>query len=153
MKLAAPLVALSVLLAATPAFAQDGDVYQQGDYFIDGQSTNCGEAQTVLVRSAPLLIQEQNQGREIIIDRTRFDPLPHGVKLFIYYQFCTNMFFLDEATADNYATGIGLREGWMTSDVVSLVCLPEVAPVEIWPDKPDDARCTVIAELVRNSLR
>ncbi len=152
MKLAAPLVALPALLTA-PAFAQDGQVYQQGDFFIDQQSTNCGEAQTVVARSAEFLIQERNQGLEIVIDGTRFDPLPHGVKLFIYYQFCTNMFFLDEATADNYATGIGLREGWMTTDVVNLVCLPEVAPVEIWPDKPDAARCTIIGDLVRNSLR
>ncbi|MCC6982673.1 MAG: hypothetical protein IT535_05335 [Bauldia sp.] len=152
MKFAASLAALS-LIAAAPALAQDGEVYQQGDYFIDNRSTNCGEAQTVVADRAEFIIQERNAGIEIIIDRGRFDPLPHGVKLFIYYQFCTNMFFLDEAMADNYATGVGLREGWMTTEVVDLVCDPTVAPVEMWPDKPDAARCTIIAELVRNSLR
>jgi hypothetical protein len=151
MKLAALLAAVSLI--ASPALAQDGQVYQQGDYFIDNQSTNCGEAQTVVASRAEFLIQEQNDGREIIIDSGRFDPLPHGVKLFIYYQFCTNMFFLDEAMADNYAVGIGLREGWMTTDVVDLVCDPTVAPIEAWPDKPDAARCEAIAALVRNSLR
>lgn len=152
MKFAAPLAVLS-LIAAGPAFAQDGQVYQQGDYFIDNQSTNCGEAQTVVANRAEFLIQERNAGLEIVIDQGRFDPLPHGVKLFIYYQFCTNMFFLDEVMADNYATGVGLREGWMTTDVVDLVCNPAVAPLEMWPDKPDATRCAAIAELVRNSLR
>jgi hypothetical protein len=152
MRLAGALAALSLLLPTT-ALAQDGQVYQQGDYFIDSQSTNCGEAQTVVAERAEFIIQERNEGLEIVIDSSRFDPLPHGVKLFIYYQLCTNMFFLDDALADNYATGVGLREGWMTSDVVQAICATDLVTLEAWPDKPDAARCEAIAALVRNSLR
>ena len=152
MRLAGAFAAISMLMP-TLGFAQDGEVYQQGDYFIDGQSTNCGEAQTIVAPRASVLIQERNAGTEIVIDSSRFDPLPHGVKLFIYYQFCTNMFFLDSPTADNYATAIGLREGWMTSEVVEAVCGAAPLSIDAWTEKPDATRCQAIAAVVREARR
>lgn len=133
------------LLAPTAGLAQDSQVYEQREYLIDGWMTNCGEAQTIVATHAPLLIQEQNLGLEILIDNSRFDPLPTGVKLFVYYQVCTNMFFLNQLQADSYATSIGLREGWLTRSDIDALCQTDLVPLEWWPDKPNAERCATIA--------
>jgi hypothetical protein len=75
------------------------------------------------------------------------------VKLFIYYQHCTEMFFQDTATADQYAVEIGTELGWLSLDDLRDICESDLVPVEAWPGKPDADRCTLIMRQFNDPLR
>jgi hypothetical protein len=145
--------ATAAALVASSALAQgSGDLYDPGQYYIEGVRAFCGDVETLVRTRAPELIAIQNQFT-ILINGPAFDALPPGVRLFVYFHTCGMLFFDNNtALADNFAVERGLEGRWLAATDIETVCTTDLLVQAVWTAAPDEARCQVIYDTMRRLL-
>lgn len=143
-------------LGAGGALAQQGELYAPGYFFIDGVQSGCGDVETLVTDDVADLIYPKD-AFTIVVNGPAFEPLPTGVKLFVFYQTCGMMFYRNrpdsDLVADTLATRRGLADGWMTTAVVDQICQTDLLAQTGWTLAPEAARCAAIYERVRQALQ
>jgi hypothetical protein len=151
------LVGLSLSsVAATPLVAQGSELFNPGEFYIDGIQPACGEFETLVAPDGPDLIHPDGTFT-IVINGPAFDPLPTQLKLFVYYQTCNAMIFAIREDvvplADNLTTRIGIAEGWLTAAVAEAICETDMLVAAGWTAAPDAERCAAIYEIMRQAFQ
>lgn len=151
------LVALAMSsVAATPLLAQRSELFNPGEYTIDGIQPACGEFETLVAPEGPDLIHPDGTFT-IVINGPAFDPLPIQLKLFVYYQTCNAMIFAVREDgvqlADTLAARRGIAEGWLTAAVAEAICETGILVEAGWTAAPDAERCAAIYEIMRQAFQ
>lgn len=137
-------------LAAAPAVAQVRE-YDQREFFIEGVNAYCPEMQTAVFNTMDTLIKVEG-GIIIQINGPAFDTLPAGVRLFVYFQTCAELFYTDLAQADAQAALIGIDQRWLSAADVEAMCTTPILADAGWANAPDAARCEGIYQTMRGAL-
>ena len=149
--IAAALMTLPLLV--TSAFGQAReDLYDPGQFFIEGVLAYCAETQTVVRSTGPELIG-QGDVLTIVINGPAFDALPAGVRLFTYFHTCALMFYQDPARADDLAARTGVQQRWLSVLDVELMCTTPTLVEAGWTAAPDAARCEAIYATMRQAIQ
>ena len=143
-------------VAATPLLAQSSELFNPGEYYIDGIQPACGEFETLVADEGPDLIRPDGTFT-IVINGPAFDPLPIQLKLFVYYQTCNAMIFAVREDvvelADTLTARRGIAEGWLTAAVAEAICETDMLVAAGWTAAPDAERCAAIYEVMRQAFQ
>jgi hypothetical protein len=153
MKLPSIVAALAALpLLATSALGQGReDLYDPGQFFVEGVLAFCAETQTI-VRNDPTELIAMADPLTMVINGPAFDALPPGVRLFTYFHTCALMFYQDPARADDIAARTGVQQRWLSVPDVELICTTPTLVDAGWTVAPDAARCEAIYATMRQAL-
>jgi hypothetical protein len=151
------LIGLSMSsVATTQLLAQAGELFNPGEYYIDGIQPACGEFETLVAPEGPDLIHPDGTFT-IVVNGPAFDPLPTQLKLFVYYQTCNAMIFdvREDAIqlADTLTARRGIAEGWLTAAVAEAICETDMLVEAGWTAAPDADRCAAIYEIMRQAFQ
>jgi hypothetical protein len=143
-------------VGATPLLAQRSELFNPGEYVIDGIQPACGEFETLVAPDGPDLIHPDGTFT-IVINGPAFDPLPTQLKLFVYYQTCNAIIFAIREDgvqlADTLTARRGIAEGWLTAAVVEAICDSDILVAAGWTAAPDAERCAAIIEIMRQAIQ
>ncbi len=146
-------VVAAASLASTPAWTQGAEeLFDPGQYYIEGVRTYCPEVETLVRTRAPELVQTPD-AFTIIINGPAFDALAPGIRLFVYYQTCANMAYHDAALADAYAARLGVTQRWLAAIDIETICQTDLLVQAGWTAVPDAQRCMAIYLTMRDALQ
>lgn len=146
------IIRLIALWAGTalPATAQE-QIFQPGQFFIEGVSAYCGDIQTVVRSSGPLV--EAPDTFRIAVNGPSFDALPVTMRLFAYFQTCGMIFYGDDlVAADAFAARRGIRDRWLSAADIEAICQTDDLAEAGWAAAPDATRCEAIYVVMREAL-
>lgn len=108
------------LVSATPAAAQSGR--GDGGVSIAGRSLKCGRIPTRFDNNLPIE-GAAVMGQSVILNPRLLNRHPGAVRLFVFAHECGHHIVGgSELSADCYAVGRGVKEGWLTADGLKAVC-------------------------------
>lgn len=142
-------VALAAQLVS-PASAQIGE-YAQGEFYIEGIRAHCPDVTTIVSNRAEEVIAFPD-ALTILINATAFDALPPGVRFFLYYHTCGQIFYRDMALADGAAVRAGVAARWLSASDVEIICTTPLLTEIGWDGAPDPLRCEAIYQAMREAL-
>jgi hypothetical protein len=141
------------VLSSVPVFAQAEVTYDVGEFTIEGVPAICPEVVTVVRTTGEDQLIYAPDYMTIVINGPAFDQLSPGVRLFLYYHTCAQMFYGDRlGFADRYVVRQGVAQQWLSATALETICETDTLVEAGWPAAPDAERCDAMYQTMRDAL-